>query len=90
MQKLNPFSVTARANEIGACAERQKARTAALKHMRSKAGREEKAKRTVRHNALHSDLLTSFKDAHQVILDEIKEGRIEESSEEEEGSENDE
>lgn len=90
MQKLNPFSVTARANEIGACAERQKARTAALKHMRSKAGRAEKAARTTRQNQLNDDLKTAFKDAHQIILDEIKQGRIEESSEEAEGSENDE
>lgn len=82
MQKLNPFSRTQRANEIVATEERKKARAALLKHKRSKVGRAEKAKRTARQNALHEGLLQSYKDAHQVILDEIKEGRIEESSEE--------
>jgi len=86
MQKLNPNSVSARANEIQAVAKRQEERLAKLKHMRSKKGHEEKAKRTVRHNKLNEDLLESFKDAHNVILEEIRQGRIEESSEEEEGS----
>lgn len=87
MQKLNPFSRTARANEIVATQARKDARAALLKHKRSKAGHAEKAKRTARHLALHEGLEQSFKDAHQVILDEIKQGRIEESSEEEEEDE---
>jgi len=87
MQKLNPFSTTQRANEIVATNDRREARAALLKHKRSKAGKAEKAKRTKRHAALHEGLKQSFVDAHQVILDEIKQGRIEESSEDEEGEE---
>jgi len=83
MQKLNPFSRTQRANEIVATAARKDAKAALIKHKRTKAGQAEKALRTVRHNALHEGLQESFKEAHQVILDEIKQGRIEESSEEE-------
>merc|ERR1740123_613472 len=84
MQKLNPFSKTQRANEIVATEARQAARKAAVAHKRSKAGRAEKAKRTTRHNALHSDLEEAYADAHQIILDQIKQGRIESSEEEEE------
>merc|ERR1712166_690322 len=83
MQKLNPFSRTQRANEIVATAARKDAKAALIKHKRTKAGQAEKALRTVRHNALREGLQESFKEAHQVILDEIKQGRIEESSEEE-------
>jgi len=87
MQKLNPFSRTARANEIVATEARQAARKAALKHKHSKAGRAEKAKRTARQNALTEGLEESFKAANEVILEEMRQGRIEES--EEEGDESD-
>lgn len=82
MQKLNPFSRTARANEIVATQARQVARVAALKHKRSKAGRAEKAKRTVRQNGLSAGLEQSFKDAQAVVDEEVRQGRIESSEEE--------
>lgn len=81
MQKLNPFSRTARANELVAAEARQAARAAALKHKHSKAGRAEKAKRTARHNALSDRLEASFKAANEIILEEARQGRIEESDE---------
>lgn len=87
MQKLNPFSRTARANEIVATEARQKARAAALKQKHSKAGRAAKAARTSRQNALYAGLEESFKAANEVILEEMRQGRIEES--EEEGEESD-
>jgi large subunit ribosomal protein L4e len=74
MQKLNPYSKTQRALEAKAIEARKVARKAALKAKNSKAGRKEKAVRTARHNALHSGLEQSFKDAQQVIDDEIKAG----------------
>jgi len=45
-----------------------------LKARRSKAGRKAKATRTQRDQALNAGLVQSFKDADQVILDEIKAG----------------
>ena len=76
MQILNPASKTLRAAEEKAVEARKAARAAALKHKRSKAGRAEKAKRSARQQALDSGLEQSFKDAHQVILDEIKAGLV--------------
>ena len=77
---------TAAALEAKANEARKVARKAALKAKNSKAGRKEKAVRTKRHNALHSGLEDSFKAAHQIILDEIKAGQLNQndSSEEEE------
>lgn len=86
MQKLNPFSRTARANELVAAEARQAARAAALKKKHSKAGRAEKAKRTARHNALHAGLEASFTAANEVILEEMRQGKIEESDAEGEES----
>ena len=76
MQILNPASKTLRAAEEKAVEARKAARAAALKHKRSKAGRAEKAKRSARQQALDAGLEQSFKDAHQVILDEIKAGLV--------------
>ena len=85
MQRLNPASKTLRAAEAKAVEARRTARAAALKHKRSKAGRKEKATRNARFNGLSDDLETAFKDAHQIVLDEIKAGKYgEESSDAEE------
>ena len=86
MQKLNPFSKTARANEIVATEARNAARKAALKHKRSKEGRAERAQRTVRHNALHSGLVASFADADAIIAEEIRMGLIDQKDSDEEES----
>ena len=85
MQRLNPASKALRAAEAKAVEARRTARAAALKHKRSKAGRKEKATRTSRFNGLADNLETAFKDAHQIVLDEIKAGKYgEESSDAEE------
>lgn len=83
MQKLNPNNNANLALEKKADEARKAARAKLLKHKRSKAGRAERAKRTTRFNGVHDDLEQSFKDAHQIILDEIKEGLIDAESEEE-------
>jgi large subunit ribosomal protein L4e len=74
MQRLNPYSKTARALEVKAAAARSEARKAALKHKHSKAGRKEKAVRNARFNALSSELEAAFAQAKQVVDDEIKAG----------------
>merc|ERR1719327_1213309 len=86
MSRLNPYAAKQRELEAAAEAARGKARAAALKAKRSKAGRKEKAVRTKRHNQLHQDLLDSFDAAHQIILDEQKAGQYnpEDSDDEEE------
>merc|ERR1719453_2905240 len=78
MQKLNPDSKAHSAAERKAEELRHKARAAAIKEKRSKKGKASKAKRTLRQQGLADGLEQSFKDAHQVILDEIRDGRIEE------------
>jgi large subunit ribosomal protein L4e len=89
MQKLNPNSNAARADGIAKAAERRTAAAALAKHKRSKAGRAEKALRTKRHNALNSGLEQSFVDAQKVIDDEVAQGKIGETSSEEEDDESD-
>ena len=74
MQKLNPYSKTQRELEVKAVAARKIARVAALKVKHSKAGRAEKAIRNKRFQGLHAGLETSFREAQQVIDDEIKAG----------------
>jgi large subunit ribosomal protein L4e len=86
MQKLNPFSKTARANEIVAAEARKANRVAALKHKRSKTGRAETAVRLSRHNALHDGLLQSYADADAIIQEEIRMGLIDQKDSEEEES----
>jgi large subunit ribosomal protein L4e len=86
MQRLNPFSKTARANEIVAAEARKTARAAALKHKRSKAGRAETAVRLSRHNALHDGLVNSFADADAIIAEEIRMGLIDQKDSDEEES----
>jgi len=86
MQKLNPNYKAAFALEAKAIAARKVARKAALKLKRSKKGRADKAKRTTRFNGLSDGLEQAFVVANQVILDEIKDGRIDESEEEAEDS----
>jgi large subunit ribosomal protein L4e len=74
MQKLNPYSKTQRALEVKAVEVRKVARVAALKVKYSKAGRAEKALRNKRFQGLHAGLEQSFREAQQVIDDEIKAG----------------
>jgi large subunit ribosomal protein L4e len=84
MQKLNPNFKAQAAADVKAEDARKKTRATAIKEKRSKKGKLSKAKRTERFNGLADGLETSFKEAHQVILDEIRDGRIEESASEEE------
>ena len=86
MQKLNPYSTTARDLEQKAQAARVTARAAAMAKKYSKAGRKDKSKRTSRFNMLADDLEQSFKDAQKVVDDERKAGeyKLDESSDEEE------
>merc|ERR1712032_1141544 len=74
MQKLNPYSKTARELEKKATTARIDARKKALAKKFSKAGRAEKAKRTKRFNMLNENLEESFRDAQKIIEDEIKAG----------------
>ena len=85
MRRLNPFSTKQKELEKAAEEARHKARVAALKQKRSKAGRKEKAVRTSRHNQLHADLLDSFVAAQKILDDEKKAGEynVEESDDEE-------
>jgi len=74
MQKLNPYSKTARALEARAATARSEARKAALKHKHSKAGRKEKAGRSGRFNTLSSELEAAFAAAKKVVDDELAAG----------------
>jgi len=87
MQRLNPNSKAARAAEVKAVEARKTARVAAIKQKRSKAGRAEKAKRTTRQNGLLDGLEASFVAAHQVVLDEIKAGLIDQGQDDDEEEE---
>ena len=87
MQKLNPYSKTARELEVKATKARIDARKKALAVKHSKAGRADKSKRTARFNKLAHNLEQSFKEAHQVILDEIQAGLYKEDVPEEEDDE---
>jgi len=84
MQRLNPAAKSLRDAEAKAVDARAKARAAALKHRRSKAGRKEKAVRTARFNKLGDDLEAAFQDAHQKILDEQKAGEYREAGDDDE------
>jgi large subunit ribosomal protein L4e len=86
MQKLNPNYKAQCALEAKAVEARKVARKAALKVKRSKTGRAAKATRTARFNGLADGLEKSFVEAHQIILDEIKDGKIDESESEAEDS----
>ena len=74
MQKLNPYSKTARALEARAATARSEARKAALKHKHSKAGRKEKAGRSGRFNTLSNELEAAFAAAKKVVDDELAAG----------------
>merc|ERR1719321_1018675 len=74
MLKLNPFAKK-RAELIAKReADRHAGRAAALKAKRSKAGRASKHTRTQRDQALNAGLVQSFKDAEDVIAEEIRQG----------------
>jgi large subunit ribosomal protein L4e len=87
MQKLNPNHKAMVQVEKATVAKRVADRAKLLKQKRSKVGRKDKATRTSRFNGLAAGLEQAFVDAHQVILDEIKEGRIDVSESEEESDE---
>jgi large subunit ribosomal protein L4e len=84
MQKINPYSNTARDLEQKAQEARKEARNATLAKNRSKVGRAAKAKRTLKFNMLANGLEESFKDAQKIIDDEIKAGLFKEDDSEEE------
>merc|ERR1740123_1503392 len=86
MQKLNPFSKTARGLEVAASAARKANRAAVLKEKRSKNGRKEHAARIAKHNSLHDGLVKSFADADAIIQEEIRQGLIDQADSDEEGS----
>lgn len=79
MQKLNPYSKTQRALEVKAVDARKIARVATLKQRHSKAGRAEKALRNKRFLGLHAGLEQSFREAQDIIDNEIKAGLFNEA-----------
>lgn len=89
MQKINPYSKTARELEQKAQQARIDARKKALKNKFSKKGRADKSKRSARFNMLKDGLEQSFRDAQKIVDDEIKAGeyRGDDSEEEEEDDE---
>merc|ERR1719433_2223212 len=84
MQRVNPAAKQLREAEAKAAVARKATRAAALKVKRSKAGRKEKAVRSVRFNQLADDLEASFQAAHQAVLDEIAAGEYRSDDEDEE------
>lgn len=84
MQILNPAAKSLKAAEDKALAARKVALTKSLKEKRSKAGRKAKAARSTRQAGLDEGLEQSFKDAHQIILDEIKAGLLKVDGDDEE------
>merc|ERR1712045_593725 len=84
MQIINPAAKQLREAEAKAAVARKAARAAALKVKRSKAGRKEKAVRSVRFNQIATDLEASFQAAHQAVLDEIAAGEYRSDDEDEE------
>merc|ERR1719237_1438383 len=74
MQKLNPYSKTARELEQKAQAARIDARKKALKTKQGKTGKADKKKRSMRFKMLADGLEQSFKDAQKIVDDEIKAG----------------
>merc|ERR1719398_120821 len=76
MQRVNPAAKQLREAEAKAAVAR--------KAKRSKAGRKDKAVRSVRFNQLADDLEASFQAAHQAVLDEIKAGEYRSDDEDEE------
>lgn len=84
MQRMNPYSNTARELEKKAQEKRIVDRKAAIAKKHSKAGRAEKTKRTARFNMLADGLEQSFKDAQKIVDDEIKAGLLDQDSSEEE------
>lgn len=89
MQKLNPNANAARADSIAKVQARKAVTAALIKHKRSAKGRAEKAARTKRHNGLTAGLEQSFMDAKKVIDDEVAQGKIGETSSEEEEEDSD-
>ena len=89
MQKLNPYSKTARELEQKAQVARIAARKKAIAQKQSKAGKADKKKRNLRFKMLADGLEQSFKDAQKIVDDEIKAGeyRGDDSEDEEESDE---
>jgi len=86
MQKLNPNFKAQAASDAKAVVARIANRAKVVKEKRSKVGRKAKAVRTARFSGLATGLEEAFVAAHQVILDEIKDGQIDASESEEEES----
>lgn len=86
MQKLNPYAKQAQALNKMSTEQRKKDRAASIKAKRSKAGSKDKATRNARFNGLANGLEEAFVEAHDIILEEIRMGKIESSDEEEEDS----
>jgi len=76
MNKLNPYSKVKRDLEAKAVDKRHKDHVAALKAKHSKAGRNEKAIRSKRHQELHSQLEAAVTVADNIIQQEIKDGEF--------------
>ena len=89
MQKLNPYSKTARDLEQKAQVARIAARKKAIAQKQSKTGKADKKKRSLRFKMLADGLEQSFKDAQKIVDDEIKAGeyRGSDSEDEEESDE---
>merc|ERR550514_222691 len=88
MLRLNPFAKKQAELVAKREAARHKARAAALKAKRSKAGRASKATRTKRDQALNAGLVQSFADAHAIIEEEIRQGAYQPGDSEDEEEDN--
>jgi large subunit ribosomal protein L4e len=74
MNRLNPFAKQQREILAKRDADRSKARAAALKAKKSKAGRVERAKRTAIYHGLQNDLNAAYKSAEDLIAEEERAG----------------
>merc|ERR1719327_1923056 len=75
MQRINPYSKIAREQRKKDAEAAKKARVAKLKAKHSKKGRQEKAVRSKRFQALHAGLEQSFADADAIIQKELADGQ---------------
>jgi len=87
MQKLNPWAKDKAALVAKLDKERHAKKAAALKAKRSKAGKKDKAKRTVKFTGLQNDLKKSFQDAQDILDEEERQGNYQPGDTEEEDDE---
>merc|ERR1719150_1720511 len=90
MQKLNPYSNTARDLEQKAQKARIDNRKKVMAAKQSKTGKADKKKRSLRFKMLADGLEQSFKDAQKIVDDEIKAGEYRGSDSEDDEEESDE